>query len=64
MEKEQRLKELLKTKDLLSSGYAGVDSYGTIVDRRENPSAVPIQKNSMFDTPEPKPLEPTKSRQQ
>lgn len=36
------------------SGYAGVDSKGQIVDRREHPEAVPIQKNSIFGTPEPK----------
>jgi hypothetical protein len=50
--------DLVKTYDLLQSGYAGVNQRGTIVDRREVPAAIPIQQNSMFDTPAPKELPP------
>lgn len=45
---------LLKTKELIRSGYAGVLPNGNIVDRREHPDAVPVQKNALFGTPAPK----------
>lgn len=48
--------DLIETHELLMSGYAGVNQQGTIVDRRKFPNAVPIQENSMFNTPAPKPL--------
>ena len=41
---------------LNASGYAGITSKGTIVDRREFNDAIPIQKNSMLGVVEPKPL--------
>lgn len=43
--------------ELTKSGFAGIMPNGNIVDRREFPNAVPIQKNTMFGTPEPKKLE-------
>ena len=43
-----------KTKAIIESGYAGVDKTGKIVDRREYPDAVPIQRNTLLDVPEPK----------
>ncbi len=47
--------DLIKTNDLLESGWAGINKQGTIVDRREYPEAVPIPYSSMFpNTPHPK----------
>lgn len=43
-------------KGLNASGYAGINKQGTIVDRREFPSAVPVQKNSLFGVEKPKKL--------
>lgn len=54
MEKEEKIKKLMETTELTKSGYAGILSNGNIVDRREFPNAIPIQKNSLFGTPEPK----------
>lgn len=48
--------DLIETYDLISSGYAGINQLGAIVDRREFPKAVPIKKNSMFNAPDPKPI--------
>ena len=56
MTEQARLKELLKTVDIMKSGYAGVMSNGNIVDRREHPEAVAIQENPLFNTPKPKRL--------
>lgn len=46
--------DLLEILELNSSGYAGVLSSGMIVDRRKFPEAIPIQKNRLFNIPEPK----------
>jgi len=43
----------LKIKELQESGYAGISSTGSIVDRREFPNAIPMKKNSAFGIPEP-----------
>ena len=43
-------------KGLNTYGYAGILSNGNIVDRREFPKAIPVQKNSIFGTVEPKEL--------
>lgn len=48
--------DLVDTHDLIQSGFAGVDKTGKIVDRRVDKKAVPIQENSMFNTPKPKEL--------
>lgn len=48
--------DLVDTYELLQSGYAGVNQQGTIVDRRVEKNAVPIQKNSMFNAPDPLPV--------
>lgn len=52
-EKQARIELLRKGIEISKSGYGGVDRNGNVVDRREHPSAVPIQKNSIFGTPEP-----------
>jgi len=49
-----KLQKLLKAKELCQSGYAGVNKEGKIVDRREFPDAVPMQRNTVFGTPKPK----------
>lgn len=45
---------LEKIQQIKKEGYAGVDYCGSIVDRREFPNAVPMQKNSLLGIPEPK----------
>ena len=56
-EKEKKqLEHFAWVEKLNASGYAGVNQQGTIVDRREHPEAIPIQKNSMFGVVEPKKL--------
>jgi len=61
MTQEQRNKliaegreDLVRTYDILKSGYAGVNQNGTIVDRRYTAYAIPIPANELFDTPPPK----------
>ena len=39
-----------------AEGFAGVLPTGEIVDRREHPKAIPMQKNSLLNIPEPQPL--------
>lgn len=58
-ESKQKLRDagrqdLIDTYELITSGYAGVNKQGTIVDRRLFPDAVPIQENTMFNTPKPR----------
>ncbi len=53
---KEKLKELLKILDLNKSGYAGMLPNGNIVDRREHPTAIPIQENKMFGVVKPKDL--------
>jgi|GEM_PF-1170570 len=48
--------DLIKIHEINQSGYAGVLPNGNIVDRREHPNAVPVQKNSLFNIPLPKKL--------
>lgn len=48
--------DLMRRVEIAQSGYGGVNQAGQIVDRREFPDAVPIQKHGMFGNPEPKPL--------
>lgn len=54
---EQRIKNLKATVALTKTGYAGIDKEGNIVDRRKHPNAIPIQKNSVFGTPDYKMLD-------
>ena len=49
--------DLIEAHEINMSGYAGILPNGNIVDRRERPEAIPVQKNSMFGIPEPKNLE-------
>lgn len=51
-----KLAALLKIREIVSAGYGGCMPNGNIVDRREHPEAIPIQKNTMLDVPEPKKL--------
>lgn len=53
-EEQTRVRELVKTKVIIESGYAGVIPNGNIVDRREYSEAIPIPANPLFNTPEPK----------
>lgn len=48
--------ERLKLLEVIKNGFAGVVENGMIVDRRERPDAIPIQKNDMLGAPEPKAL--------
>ncbi len=61
MENVKNTTEMFKIMDIISSGYAGTLPNGNIVDRREFPDAMPVQKNSMFNVPEPKPIETEKA---
>lgn len=56
MQHIQNKEEIFKILGIISSGYAGTLLNGNIVDRREFPEAAPIQKNSMFNVPVPKPV--------
>lgn len=47
-------KQLKFIKEVIQQGYAGTLPSGMLVDRREHPEAIPIQKNSLLGTPEPK----------
>lgn len=50
-------KDLVEVHEINQSGYAGISPNGNIVDRREFPNAVPVQKNKMLNIPEPKKLD-------
>ena len=52
-EAEAIMNLFLKTLEISKSGYAGVLPNGNIVDRREHPEAMPIEKNNMFEIPKP-----------
>lgn len=43
-------------RDVIASGYAGVDPQGRIVDRRICPESVPMQANKLLGVPRPKSL--------
>ena len=49
-----KLQELLKTHDIIKSGFGGMLPNGNLVDRRQFPNAIPLQKNTLFKTPKPK----------
>lgn len=55
-QKEIRIRKLLKIVEISQDGYAGMLPNGNIVDRREFPNAIPVQKNSLFGIPTPKKL--------
>ena len=55
-----KLQEFKKIRDLNKSGYAGINSKGTIVDRRKFPDAIPVQQNSLFGVVKPKELKTKK----
>jgi len=47
-------KDLVDIYNIIESGYGGILSDGSIVDRLEYPEAIPLQRNLLFNTPEPK----------
>lgn len=51
---DKETKALEEKVELMGSGYAGLDRQGNIVDRRENKTAVPVQKNKLMGIPKPK----------
>jgi len=51
---EEGKDDLVRSYDLLKTGYAGINQKGNIVDRRYVRNAIPIPQNEMFDTPAPK----------
>ena len=56
VKKRKLLEHFEVLKKFTAEGYAGCLSNGTIVDRREHPEAIPVQKNSLLNVPEPKDL--------
>ena len=48
--------DLVKIHEFTQAGYGGVIPNGNIVDRREFPEAIPLQKNSLLNIPAPKEL--------
>ena len=48
--------DLIDVMEINESGFAGVLPNGNIVDRRKFPNAIPVQKNSLFNVPSPKPI--------
>jgi len=53
-------KDLVDIYDITQEGFAGVNQDGQIVDRRTNPSAIPIPENKLLGVPKPKTLDATK----
>lgn len=53
----EKLAKLSELQEIVASGFAGIDKNGRIVDRREQPAAIPIPKNTLLNVPEPKQLE-------
>ena len=48
--------DLIEVYEINQSGFAGIMPNGNIVDRRKFPSAIPVQENSLFGIPAPRPL--------
>jgi hypothetical protein len=53
-EDEEKLKELRKILELNKTGYVGMMPNGMLVDRREHPEAIPVQKNVLLGVVKPK----------
>lgn len=51
--KEQMLAAFTRHAKVRAAGFAGVDSKGTLVDRRDNPSAIPVLRNPALHVPHP-----------
>ncbi len=56
MTDKEKLKYLMSLQIIKLEGWAGVLPNGNIVDRREHPTAIPMQKNTLLGIPEPRPL--------
>lgn len=52
--RESGRQDLIDTYEIIVSGYAGIDKWGTIVDRRKNHESVSIPENPLFNIPKPK----------
>lgn len=52
--REAGREDLINIHEINQSGYAGINSKGMIVDRREFPEAVPVPENRMLNIPAPK----------
>lgn len=50
----ERYTALMLGVKLIKSGYGGCLPNGNIVDRREYPTAIPLQENELLGTPKPK----------
>lgn len=48
--------DLIDIFEINQSGYAGINRKGHIVDRRMDPDAIPVQKNTLLGIPEAKEL--------
>ena len=51
---DPKMQALLDSLELTKTGYAGIDKNGMKVDRRIYPDAIPLQKNTLLNIPEPK----------
>lgn len=52
--KDDGRSDLAKMLDITAEGYAGVLRTGQLVDRRKYLQAIPVQKSTPLNTPEPK----------
>jgi len=58
IKRPENYEALLECVAISQSGYGGILYNGNIVDRRQYPLAIPLQKNTLFGTPEPKETQP------
>jgi hypothetical protein len=62
IKRPEHYEDLIERVAISQSGYGGILHNGNIVDRRQHPLAIPLQKNTMFGTPEPKEIRADVSR--
>jgi hypothetical protein len=62
MTDKEKLEILMKIQVFKLEGWAGVLPNGNIVDRREHPTAIPMQKNTLLGIPEPRQLPEEKGK--
>ncbi len=48
--------DLIDIHEINQSGYAGILPNGNIVDRRKEPTGIPVPENSLLGIPKPKDL--------
>jgi hypothetical protein len=56
-EDQPKVDALMKIQEIVKSGYGGCMPNGNIVDRREHPTAIPLQKNSLLNIPKPRTIQ-------